>query len=472
MDAGWDDLFTASPHSLLNDCPRETKSSIGITSNESCPRKRYGILFRRLKQHGSPEIYRQKVVNPINLKYTIKYSAVHSFYWSVFCSSLGFAAVFLLSKHFSNSEIGIVLAIANIFAVLLQPAAAAFADTTQKISMKDLTVIFAAAAGALAAVRCFTAVSFAVLAVLFILELTILLTLQPLVNSLGMQLINKGIGINFGFSRGIGSVTYAAFSILLGILVERFGTDSLPAVSAGLYILLGIAIYTLTGNPTAPDKSSTLSSEDAESSRETKPASTDNPVSFLAQNKKFTALMAAISLTFCSHSMISNYLIQITENLGGTAKDMGIATGIAAVIELPAMILFGFLVKKIRCSSILKFSLFSFMLKTLITVLATNVWMLYIAQLFQFGSYALFVPASVYYVNETIPRENLAKGQAFMTSATTLGGVTASLFGGLLLDGPGVSGMLLVGLIASALGFAIALYAAEKEHTSDKPSAS
>lgn len=414
------------------------------------------------------------MANHINLKYTIKYSAVHSFYWSVFCSSLSFASVFLLSKHFNNSQIGIVLAIGNIFAVLLQPAVAAFADKTKKISMKDIIVIFVVAAGALAAVRCFISEYFVVLAVLFILELTILFTLQPLVNSLGMQLINKGIGINFGLARGIGSMTYAVFSILLGVLVEHLGTDSLPVVSVGLYVVLGIVISTFTKKQSIHDEDDTVFSESDEITGEAKNAVTDSLFSFLAQNRKFTALMAAVSLTFCSHSMINNYLIQITENVGGTAKDMGIATGIAAAIELPAMILFGFLVKKIRCSSILKFSLFFFMIKTAVTLLATNVWMLYVAQIFQFGSYALFIPASIYYVNETITRDNLAKGQAFMTSAITLGGVAASLLGGLLLDGPGVSGMLLVGLIASALGLAIGLYATEKEegkeYASDKPS--
>lgn len=408
------------------------------------------------------------------LKYTIKYSAVHSFYWSVFCSSLSFASVFLLSKRFSNSQIGIVLAIANIIAVLLQPAVAAFADTTKKILMKDIIVILVGAAGALAAVRFFLSEYFIILAVLFILELTILFTLQPLVNSLGMQLINKGIGLNFGLARGMGSMAYAVFSILLGVLVEHYGTNSLPVVSVGLYTALGISIYTFTKKRSVPATGGTIRSESGEMGKEAEHAVTDKLFSFLAHNKRFTALMAAVSLAFCSHSMINNYLIQITENVGGTAKDMGIATGIAAAIELPAMILFSFLIKKIRCSSILKFSLFSFAIKTAITMLATSVWMLYAAQIVQFISYALFIPASIYYVNETVNKDDLAKGQAFVTSAITLGGVTASLFGGLLLDGSGVKGMLFVGLIAATLGFVIGFFAVEtvevKELVSDRPS--
>ena len=397
-----------------------------------------------------------------SLKYTIKYSGVHSFYWSVFCSSFSFASVFLLSKHFTNSQIGIVLAIANVFAVLLQPAVAAFADTTNRISMKDLIVIMIGIAGMLAAARCFMSKEFIVLAVLFILELTMLFTLQPLVNSLGMQLINKGIEINFGLARGMGSMAYAVLSILLGVLVDNLGTDSLPVVSFGLYIALGIAIYTFKKNQSTHAECDTICAERVEVAGEVQNVDTNNLFSFFTHNKRFAALIVAVSLAFCSHSMINNYLIQITENVGGTAKDMGIATGIAAAIELPAMILFGFCVKKIRCSLILKFSLFFFMVKTAITLLATNVWMLYAAQIFQFTSYALFIPASVYYVNEIIKKDDLAKGQAFMTSAITLGGVTAGLLGGWLLDHSGVKGMILAGLIAAALGFIIGLCAIEK----------
>ncbi len=407
----------------------------------------------------------------INLKYTIKYAGIHSFYWPVICSSASFASVFLLSKHFKNSQIGIVLAIANIIAVFLQPAVAAFADTTNKVSMKDLIVILVGTAGALAVSLCFMSKYFIVLAVLFILELIILYTLHPLVNSLGMQLINKGIAINFGLARGMGSMAYAICSILLGVLVENLGTDSLLVVSAGFCIALGIVIYTFTNKQFTYAESDTTHSESVKITKAAKNVYMDNLFSFFSHNKKFTAFMLAVSFTFCSHSMISNYLIQITENVGGAAKDMGIATGIAAAIELPAMILFGFCVKKIRCSSILKFSLFFFMVKTAITMLANNVWMLYTAQIFQFSSYALFIPASVYYVNETIKKDDLAKGQAFMTSAITLGGVAASLIGGWVLDSSGVGRMLFVGLIAATLGFIIGLYAIEKveikEYTSD-----
>lgn len=398
----------------------------------------------------------------IKAQYTIKYSGVHGFYWSVFCSSVSFAAVFLLSKNFNNSQIGMVLAIANILAVILQPIVAAFADTTKKVSMKNLITIFVGLAAFFTLARFFVPDGIWMLAVVLILELTILFTLQPLVNSLGMQLINKGIAINFGLARGIGSVAYAITSYLLGVVVVYFGADSLTVISLLLYILLGIIIFTFTKKPLTNIKREIPSIGGSESKKLIENKKKGNLVSFITSYKRFSVLIFAIALTFVSHTMINNYLIQITENVGGNTKDMGIATGIAAVIELPAMILFGYLVKKFRCSSILKYSLFFFMIKSVVTVVATNVWMLYAAQIFQFGAYALFIPASIYYVNRIIAEEDSIKGQAFMTSAITLGGVGASLLGGWLLDGLGVHAMLFAGMAASILGFVIGLWSTER----------
>lgn len=408
-----------------------------------------------------PEFLKVVINISNNLKYTIKYSAVHCFYWSISCSSLNFASVFLLSRHFSNGQIGLVLALANVFGVVFQPAIAAFADKTHKISMKNLAVILVGAAGVLAAARFFLSGLFWVLALLLVLELTILFTLQPLVNFLGMQMINEGVGINFGLARGLGSMAFAVLSVALGFLVEHFSTDFLPAMSTAFYVLLGIGIYTFTNKRHAKpeENDSERKTVEIKEKSEGKP---DGFFSFILHNKKFCILIIAVSLTFCSHFMINNYLIQVTKNVGGTAREMGIATGLAAAIELPAMILFGFLVRKFRSSSILKYSLFFFMAKALVTLLAANVWMLYVAQMIQCSSYALFIPASIYYVNIIIKRKDMAKGQAFMTSAITLGGVAASLLGGWLLDGPGVGGMLFVGFLSSILGLIVGLFSIEK----------
>lgn len=398
-----------------------------------------------------------------SLKYTVKYSAVHSCYWSIFCSSCSFAAVYLLSMQYSNSQIGLVLAAANLISVFLQPAVAAFADRSRKVFLKNFIAAFLGAACTLAAARfLIPGAPPLLLALLLILELVVLFSLQPLVISLGIRIIDRGVPINFGLARGMGSMAYAVLSVLLGFLVDRAGTTPLAAVSVILYIILGILVLTFAREqfrqpapvPVHPERPAEKA---AAGHREPggRPA-------FLTKNRSFFILLIAVTLAFCSHSVIGNYLIQITESVGGTAKEMGIASGISAAIELPAMVFFGLLVKKIRCSTILKSSLCFFLMKAVLTLAATNVTTLYAAQIFQACAYAQFIPASIFYVNQIIEKEDAVKGQAYMTSAAALGSVAASLLGGWLLDGPGVSGMLAAGAAAALLGFIIGCFSIQK----------
>ncbi len=169
--------------------------------------------------------------------------------------------------------------------------------------------------------------------------------------------------------------------------------------------------------------------------------------SLLKGNRLFVLLLGAVVLVFCSQSMIGSYLIQIMKRVGGSAENVGISNGLAAAIEFPAMALFAVLIRKFRSGTLLRISFFAFVLKALAIMLSPSVGALYATQILQFGAYATFIPASVYYANEVIPEKNLAKGQAALTSASTFGGVAANLLGGRLLDCCGVGTMLAVSVL-------------------------
>ncbi len=59
-------------------------------------------------------------------------------------------------------------------------------------------------------------------------------------------------------------------------------------------------------------------------------------------------------------------------------------------------------------------------IKHLITFFASAISMIYLGQCFQIVAYALFIPASVYYVRENISKEDQLKGQTLVTMSMTL----------------------------------------------------
>lgn len=394
-----------------------------------------------------------------SFRYTLKYSLLQGSYWPIICAVYNFSSVYLLSKGFTNPQIGIILALANIFAVILQPAIASYADTSVKISLKKLTVMLAIIAAVLSAAIFLLPPQFVTLSLLFTIDLALLLTLQPFVNSLGMQLINRGISFNFGLARGIGSISFAVFSYVIGFFIEQYEPDATMVIAMLLLFFFIFFTGTLPTGATSLPKTPTPTTEKSKSEASGKSL---NAFAFMLRYKRFSLLLLAVSLTFTSHVMLNNYAMQIVTNVNGTAKNMGTAIAIAAAVELPAMALFTFFIRKTKCSLLLKLSLFFFCIKALIALLAPNVLVFYISQLFQFSAYAVFIPASIYYVNLVIDETDMIKGQAFMTGAISLGGVIGSFLGGLLLGGSGVRGMLIVSVVTSVLGFVISLPAIEK----------
>ena len=173
---------------------------------------------------------------------------------------------------------------------------------------------------------------------------------------------------------------------------------------------------------------------------------------FAGRYKNFMLTLAGITLLFTFHNMNNAYLIKVIENVGGTSADMGRMLSIAAVTELPVMFLFSRISKHFKSSTLLMVSSAFFAIRAAGFMLAGNVMTMYLAAMLQIGSFALYIPSSVYYVNETMLDQDKFKGQAVMTATNTLGGVFGSLFGGFLIDNAGVGAMNTVCFAMAAAG--------------------
>ena len=79
-----------------------------------------------------------------NKNWTLRYSLINIFYFVAFATIHGFAAVFLLNRGFSNTEVGIALALANILSVIGQPIVAGIVDRSRLVTNRR--VLMAAAA--------------------------------------------------------------------------------------------------------------------------------------------------------------------------------------------------------------------------------------------------------------------------------------------------------------------------------------
>jgi len=381
----------------------------------------------------------------------IKYALMQVLYFGSFCGLMAYASVFFLAHGVSNATIGIILAITSVITVFTQPLIADFADQHPQIELRKLVVVMTVLTIILSILLYVFKGITALLIAFFVSVATIMMTMQPLFNSLAFVFEKYGIEINYGVARGLGSASYALVSFAVGHLVEAYNADLIPLVYIILNILLVLVVYGFVLPKTA--KTTTTLQAEKQIGEKT------SFIQFCTKYKRFMIFVFGVMVVFFTHTIINNFFIQILTPINGTEGDMGTAVFIAAIVELPAMSMFNVIRQKISCQKLLMISVVVFALKHTLTYLATSVFMIYVAQFMQIGAYAILIPASVYYVNDKIAENDANKGQSMVTTAIAASGILANLVGGILLDTLGVHQVLLIGAIVSFIGAAIVIVA-------------
>lgn len=380
---------------------------------------------------------------------TARYSGLHASYWSGFCLVVSFSSVFLLAAGLSNTQIGLVVAIAGAISSVLQPAVAGLADGI--VSLRRLIVALSVVMVATAAVLLVPGAGWLLAGICYGLLICTIQIILPLINAVGMACVARGIPVNYGAARAIGSAAYAVTSLAVGRAVAAAGASVIPVVLIGLLIAQIIATVWFVAHVGIPSPTSTASTTWEEEGD-------DRPVNW----RRFVLLLVGITLAFVSHNVLNTFLFQVIAHLGGTASEMGAAFTLAALLELPAMFGFTWLVTRWTSGTLLKVSAVFFAFKALAAFLAPDVLTLFLAQILQAGSFALFIPASVYYVEHLLAARDRVRGQSYMTLVVTLSAVIGSLVGGVLLDWSGVPAMLGFGVVIGGAGAALMLVGAER----------
>lgn len=402
------------------------------------------------------EIERQKKI------LNIEYGSIFGTYWMIYAVVSSFASVFMLAKGYSNSQIGITLAAANILAFVMQPLIADFTDRSKRLGIIGVTEIMTVM------MMVFTIGMFVfkggtlALCVVFVLLIGFHTVLQPLFNSLAFKLEECGLPTNYGVARAGGSLAYSIFVAILGTLVAKLGIAVLP-VSCEIICALMILCLVLTkvtfdknmkmGHPPLPG---VAVNDEAEEEEEI------NLVMFIKRNKMFFLVNIGVIGLFFSNAILNNYMAQIVTAVNGSTEDMGRILGIMAFLEIPTMVLFKRIKRKFSCQLLLKVASIGFTVKIGLVWLATSVGMLYFAQVFQIVSFALFLPGMVYFTSEIMSRGEAVKGQALFTTMITLTTIFSSLLGGWILDIAGAKALTLIATLATAAGAVLIIAVIDK----------
>lgn len=384
----------------------------------------------------------------------LKYGLTQIFFFASVCAMMGYASNYLLGMGCSNSEIGVTLALCSVIAVFLQPTLASIADRVETSKINRMIQIILVITIVFSLILYFVPLPQLALLACVVVVFSLTSALMPLINALAFVFEKYGCKINFGLARGLGSGAYALTSMIIGYVVNAIDITIMPFA----YILFNGLLYVVISTYHLSNGNEQIDSTEKETKTEGNQMSM---LAFMLKYKRLVVFLASFVCIYFAHTIINNFFIQVITNVGGSSSDMGNAISLAAFLEIPIMFLFNKINTKIKITTLLRVSLICFALKHLLTYLATNMLMVYAAQILQMGAFALFTPAAVYYVNQLVSKEDMVKGQSLLTASQTLSGVFASLLGGILLDSIGVHTSLLVGAILSFVGLAIGFMSVE-----------
>lgn len=226
--------------------------------------------------------------------------------------------------------------------------------------------------------------------------------------------------------RAGGSIGFALTSLVAGWYFNRFGWDAYFLIQAVLFLLMVPFLFRL------PDVSLDNSAKEKNS------LTFSRCIKTALKNRSYCLCLLICTVYWFSHRPIGSYLSLIVQMRGGGAGTYGAVCGVGAVVEFAGLLILGALQKRRTLSLPLCMAgaLGFAMLRPLCILMLPGIFSLYLGQLFQSVSFALFYGGSAEWFTRTAhPQIRSFYISVGLTVSSVGGTICANLVGGPLCDG-------------------------------------
>lgn len=395
------------------------------------------------------------------MKLNGKYRMLHSCLGLICSSAFGYNAFFLAEYGFDASETGMIIALFNVLTALSLPVFGRIADRSRRFHWKNMLLIFAGAGVLIWGALLFCSQKLLV-GILFQTGGLLISCMYPMTNIICFFYAKRGLNIDYGIARGLNSLFYAVGAYVLGQLTVRMGGSVI--IWMGL-LICAVILWPVLRMPylKTPEREEERKRAAEKVQTEKISGKRKKEEKFWKKYPSFSVLVLGSVLLMTVFSLTGTFLIRLIEEVGGDSSNLGIALAICAAAEVPVLMLFSQIVKRISETKLMIFSGIMFSVKSLILLLAGNVGMIYVAQLLQPFAYALFASASVFFSDRCMEEEDEVTGQSLLSMSGSAGSVIGSLVGGWLVENSGVRMSMLAGLLTAMLttaviGIAVKMY--------------
>lgn len=370
----------------------------------------------------------KKIYNKINPK-QLNLSALEFMFWATFAAYYPFTVIFLQDKGLSNTAIGTILSINSFIVIFAQPFWGMISDRIRSVKKVFLLCLITSTI----VIQFFPVIPSAIgmgilLAALAIFEAP----LGALMDSLVIQQIRNEPDLSYGSIRLWGSLGYAVFAYLFGIVVDK------APMHYNFIIFAVMATITILITRKIKDKGSASSISFKEMR-----------ISQLLKNYSYISFLLFSIVIYIPHRASFSFLPNLLTLVGASPGTQGIVAAIMAFSEIPLFLAGHKLLKRFKPIHLILGSSLFFLLRQVAYLTAKTPEQVILAQLFHGPSFALFLNGAVYYIDSLAPDKLKSTAQTLATSLYNgVSGILANYGGGWVIDNLGIRKLYSIGICA------------------------
>ena len=334
-------------------------------------------------------------------------------YFLVFCCTASWLPIFaeyLKDHNLSGIRIGIILSITPFMMFLVQPFYGMLAD---RLGYKKCLLLSSFLSTASYVFYLFEGVGFGYLFIVTIFMSLFYNTIQPLLDSLSLSLVQKNPAFSYGTLRIAGAAGWAFTGIIAGYYIDTVNTTVIFVISAISMFLTFIFSFALKG---VNEKLISSGSQSFKNVRN------------VFGNRTLIFLLICIFLISAGATTIWNfYSIYMKEN-GASASLVGYGISFQGLCELPLFYFSAKIIRRFGIKTTLLITVFTTAFRMLLYSVVKNPHAAVFIEVLHGISWSLFWVVCVEYVNMLVIEDWRATGQSLLYAAYYGAGAIAGNF--------------------------------------------
>lgn len=348
----------------------------------------------------------------LNIKVKIMYFILYG----CFACYFPFLPVYLGSRNFSYTEMGIVFAINSLAGVLFQPI---WGYITDKFLYKKKALIIMMVGSAIGIFNFLFTRDLMMVICSQIIFIAFQSPLAPVADAYSYEMIQSNKNMQYGRIRLMGSAGFAILAAIMGIVIKFTNIYSTFII----YSLLMLVVVVIT-------KSINFKGEGDISNK-----ISFNDVGALFRNKRFMIFILSVFLFNIAQGTNGNYIAVLIQKTGGDVSNIGIMSFITAMTELPVLFFSVRFLKKFGTLNLYILSAFTFSIRFFLDSISTNYNIVLIIQILQCITFTFYIISALQYVNEVVPIKMRTSGITLYSAiGCGLGGFIGNILGGMIID--------------------------------------